>query len=158
VTFELVEATPYTLRYAMTDTGQPGTTPLLNAETAPPANYRDLRIDALTAAGAGAGGLPLLELLRVGVANQGEARHLLMADAAIGVTPGVANLHRAKAETMPLTIATNGAGWTVDADLGTGPSAGYAVLVVKPPGDGTGTAYLDLHLDHSYDDGPYFNT
>jgi hypothetical protein len=80
-----------------------------------------------------------------------------MADAAAGVTPGIANLHRAKAEVMARNVAASGMGWAIDADLGVGASAGYAVLVITPPGGGDGFAYLTLHLDHSYDDGPYYN-
>lgn len=158
VNLTLVHATPYTLRYLCEDTGQPGSTTVPNADTAPVLpDTADLRYDSLSAAGNGAGGLPLRELLGTGVASQGEARHSLLADAAVGVTPGAANLARAKVEIMPKILPASGANWAVDADLGAGASAGYPVLVITPPGGGDGVAYLTLHLDHSYDDGPYFN-
>jgi len=154
VAFTLVSATPYHLRYLMEDTGQPGSTTMANAGTAPVLpDTADLRYNALTAAGQGAGGLPLYELLNTGVQNQASARHSLLADATTN-SPNPANLARANCDITQKVLAANGFGWSVDADLGAGGSAGYPVLTITPPGGGDGIAYLDIHLEHSISDGP----
>ena len=153
VTFTLVQATPYTLRYLCDDTGQPGTTELGNAAAIAPST-RAMLADALTAAGQGAGGLPLAEILRTTVASQAEARHLMLGDAGgiNGTGPVIASLYRCRVIITPRNVIA-GATWAVDADLGTGGNAGVATLVITPPNDATAFAYLDIHLEHTIDDG-----
>lgn len=159
VTFQLVEATPYRLRYLLTSQGQPGSTVLPNAAGATP----DLRTDSLGGAESGTFGVPLNRLLNVPVANQAEARRLLMGERTIGSPAIITTGLQAHAEVHARTGAAGtgvGGTWLVDADEGANAgdpaSAGFAVLVVTPP-DGAvaeDVAYLDIHLKRTYDDGP----
>jgi len=147
----LVEATPYRLRYLLTTTDdRSGAGLISNALGATP----DLRTDALTAAQNGIEGLPLYNTVAVPVANQAEARRILLGES--GATPAViANVGGHC--TAQLTPRSGLRVFTVDANEGAAAgdpaSAGYAVYIVYTGGGSLGdTAYLDIKRARSKDD------
>ncbi|KKM17856.1 hypothetical protein LCGC14_1671530 [marine sediment metagenome] len=160
VTATLVEATPYRLRYLLRSTGNGGVSVLTNQNSLPVAagviiGGVDLRVDSRSAAGAGVNGLPLYENMLVAVANQAEARRMLMGEG--GATPAiVATGAHAIAMITPKSseVPDVGGPWAVDANegaaAGSAPSAGFAVLVITPPAQEAGDlALLDIHFEHS---------
>lgn len=139
VTFALVDVTPYRLRYLVTTTGGAGGTVLPNAGGATP----DLRTDAL------GGPRPILDVVSTPVADQAEARQVLMGEAPL---PGLLHAHTEINGRGPPADIIN---WIIDSNegaaAGDAPSAGFAVLIVlTPAGAAVGaTAYLDVHVQHS---------
>ncbi len=139
VTFALVDATPYRLRYLVTTLGGAGATVLPNAAGATP----DLRTDAL------GGPRPILDVVSTPVADQAEARQVLMGEAPL---PGLLHAHTEITGREP---AADIFSWTIDANegaaAGDAPSAGFSVLiVVTPAGVAVGvTSYIDVHVQHS---------
>lgn len=149
-TIQLVERTPYRLRYLLTSTGEIGDTVLPNAADTTP----DLRTDALAAAQHGFFGIPILQAMSVPLntaggtpAPQVQARSLLLEgpiEAKIIPRQGAAG-------------AGPGSGWVVDADEGAAAgdpaSAGFFVYVISAGIVAAETAYLDIKLRRTKDDG-----
>lgn len=161
VTATLVDATPYRLRYLLESTGQPGTSVLTNENAIPtPAGLLivgvDLRFNARDGIPTAVPGMPLFELLGTAVANQAEARRLLLGEG--GALPQIVNTgqHIHSDITQRAFDADNPGSWRVDADeganAGVAASAGFGVLLITPPAAVANLeAYLDVHLKHSID-------
>jgi hypothetical protein len=152
VTFQLVDATPYRLRYLCTSVGG-GSNPtvLPNAGLATP----DLRTDAVAAA-PGSGRNPILEVVSTPVADQAEARRILMGE--LSAPPNAAlGLHaHSRTSQRGTNIGLAVINWTTDADegaaAGSAASAGFAVLLISiSPLVSDVPAILDIHCKHSYD-------
>ncbi|UCC72053.1 MAG: hypothetical protein JSV86_17045 [Gemmatimonadota bacterium] len=153
ITIVLIDATPYRLRYRLTDFGNGGNVILTNrglAEATP-----DLRGDCARAAAAnGMAGTPLLTQVSLGVANQAEARHVLNGHNEAGVqTPALANVIRAHCRVVGRTGRND---WDVDVNegfaAGDAPSTGFPVVLVGSDGVAGTTAILDIHLTHTHHD------
>lgn len=138
IAFTLVSATPNGLRYLCDDDGSGGQTTLANAT---------MLADARTASGFG--GLPLVGILTTAVASQAEARHLMLGDASTNA-PNNANLARCRCTITMRSLGVGGPKMAVDADA----VGGEPVLLITSTGDEAPEAYLDIHYEHSYDDGP----
>jgi hypothetical protein len=158
ITIELVDTTPYRLRYLLTLTGQSaGAVVLPNAAGASP----DLRTDALSAAERGVFGIPVLKAMQVPLdtspgapAAAVQARNLLLEGPIhVQITPRRGN---------PVLVPP-GPGvveWAIDANEGAAAgdpaSAGYFVYVLESSaaqGVEGQTAYLDIKLRRTKDDG-----
>jgi hypothetical protein len=150
----LVEALPDRLRYLLTTIGTLGPTTILpNAALATP----DLRTDALSQpATPGSGRNFLLEIVSTPVANQAQARQLLLGQ--LEPIDRIVDSHRPHAHCR--IVPRNGnfsllTLWTLDANEGAAagsvPSARFAVLLIGVPlGNAPGlTAYLDVFAQHS---------
>lgn len=153
ITIALIEATPYRLRYRLTDNGSGNNVILTNrglTEATP-----DLRGDCARAAAANdAAGTPLLQQVSLAVANQAQARHVLNGEDVPGTqVPTEANIIRAHCRIVGRTGRNN---WDVDvnegAAAGDAQSAGFPVVLVGSSGVATTTAILDIHLVHSRHD------
>jgi hypothetical protein len=153
---ELVDKTPYRLRYLLTATGDLGDTIIPNAEGVSP----DLRSDALAAAQRGVFGIPILKAMQVPLdtgggapAPQAQARSLLLEGPIhVQITPRLGD--------PALPPAGPGPEWAIDANEGAAAgdpgSAGYFVYVLESPGQNgiaNSTAYLDIKLRRTVDDG-----
>ncbi len=150
ITFTLVEATPYRLIYSVT--GGTGPTVLPNAGAATP----DLRTDA-AAATPGSGRNPILEVVSTPVADQAEARRVLLGENLVAAPPASRIL---RAHVTFTQFDSNGqtvfANWSVDADegaaAGSAPSAGFSVLIIdESAGEEAMTGLLDIFVAHTYD-------
>lgn len=158
LTAELVSATPYRLRYLLTSTGQPGACVLTNEDAlpAPGPNIMagvDMRLNSQAAAQQGRLGLPLRSLLGTAVADQAEARQVLMGEA--GTPPGTTDVNAvATIQARAQGVGVLAGPWTVDAQegaaAGAAGSAGFAVLEVTPPAADAGwEAYLEIRLQNT---------
>jgi hypothetical protein len=127
VTFQLVERTPYTLRYLATSDGQGGTGTIPHAT---------LSADAATA------GEPIRFLVDEAAGSQAVARQLFNGD---GLTTGGsdANLQTRLRGRLTVMARNTVGGWAVDANA----SAGFAVIDVIGPINAV--AYIELHARHS---------
>jgi hypothetical protein len=152
VSIVLVEALPNRLRYLLTTLGTGlATTVLKNAELPTP----DLRTDSPPAF-PGSGRNFLLEIVSTPVANQAEARQLLLGplevfDRVIDSTRPHAHCRIVPRNGNPGTLTL----WNLDANegaaAGNAPSAGFAVLLINVPLNCQPglTAYLDVIAQHS---------
>jgi len=148
ITIQLVDATPYRLRYLLSDGGNGIQVILTNI--GPAQATPDLRGDATRAAAANnLATTPLLDLVSLAVVNQAEARHV-MAGHDAPATPAAANIIRAHMKIVPNMGTGN---WIVDTDegaaAGNAPSAGFAVVLIASGGQAAATAYLDIHATHT---------
>jgi hypothetical protein len=156
ITVELVDETPYRLRYLLTATGDLGATVIPNAAGASP----DLRTDALAAAERGVFGVPILKAMQVPLdtspgapAAQAQARNLLLEGPIhVQITPRLSD--------PAFQPPGPGPEWAIDANEGAAAgdpaSAGYFVYVLESPGTNgiaNSTAYLDIKLRRTKDDG-----
>ncbi len=161
ITISLVYARPDRLRYLLAQDAQAGATvTLANDGGVTP----DLQTDILSAAGAGVSGLPLLRLINARrdgfgtnpagtVLTQAEARALFLSNTAGVALVGNDNILRARSRVTPRTVGALVAPpsiieWVVDANID---GQGDPVLVIDAPTGVAATAYLDLHLRHTYD-------
>jgi hypothetical protein len=153
ITIALIEATPYRLRYLLTDSGNGANVILTNrglAEATP-----DLRGDcARAAAGNDSASAPLLEQVSLPTANQAQARHVLNGHNEAGVqVPTAANIIRAHCRVVGRTGRND---WDVDVNEGNAAgdagSAGFPVVLVGSDGVAGTTAILDIHLTHTHHD------
>jgi hypothetical protein len=148
ISIQLVDATPYRLRYLLVDSGNGGNVVLTNR--GPTEATPDLRGDATrAAAGNNQANAPLLAQVSLAVVNQAEARHVL-AGHQTPTTPEAANIVRAHMKVSPKLGRDL---WIVDTDegaaAGDAPSAGFPVVIVGSEGIAGGAAYLDIHLTHT---------
>jgi hypothetical protein len=155
ISFQLVDATPYRLRYLCTTFGG-GQLPVVlpNAGQATP----DLRTDAASAA-PGSGQNPMITVVSTAVVNQVEARKVLLGEQPVpgALTPAGARKLRAHCQiTQRNPAAAALVNWDVDADeganAGSAASAGFPVLVLDLSTnleDGV-TAYLDIFVADTY--------
>jgi len=150
ITIALIDATPYRLRYLLTDAGNGANVILTNrglTEATP-----DLRGDcARAAARSNADGAPLLAQVSLAVANQAQARHVLNGEDVAGTqVPAAANVIRAHCKVRGRTGRND---WDVDvnegAAAGDAGSAGFPVVLVGSDGVAGTTAILDIHLTHT---------
>lgn len=159
VTFALVEATPFRLRYLVTrDTEPPGAA--LPGEV-PPGNLGTLPNDGgpspdlLTDLDASRG--PLRSIIRArldgigtippGALTQGQARAILLSDGTVSV--GNDLVPRAIVTIEPRTTDTGESAWTVDASVD---AQGDPILIVTGAGGiANRLCYLDIHARHSLD-------
>jgi hypothetical protein len=158
ITFTLVYASPYRLRYLMVGNGGEIASILPNAAGATP----DLRTDAV-AATPGSARNPMREVVENQVAAGDASRGTLFSQRITLV--GNPTLPRLACETKvtPRTPPTGDVTglvrpWVVTADEGAAAgdpaSAGFPVIVATPPGRGVGeSAYLDIKVAHSETDG-----
>lgn len=150
ITFALVDATPYRLRYLCTVVGGAQPVVLPNAAGATP----DLRTDA-DAATPGSARNPLLEVVSTPVTNQAEARRVMLGEQGL---PAASRKLRAYCRMQPRRAAGVAfVNWIVDANEGAAAgdpgSAGFPVLVVdvSDVGQVGALAYLDIFAAHTHD-------
>lgn len=148
----LVESTQYRLRYELTSTGVltpsvisnfGGGTPDLKTDNLPPAAPFDS---------------PLRNLINAPVANQAQARAVLMGHQNVPGAPPIVNLYRAHVAVTPRGEPPVPAAisiWAVDVNEGAAAgdpaSAGRIVVVVRAPGAPGYTAELDIVAQYTVD-------
>jgi hypothetical protein len=159
ITFTLVDATQYRLRYECVQDGVISSPPLAsdgfntieNDGTPTP----DLKTDILSAPVGTAGGSPLQKLIDAGrngykhVAanlNQAEARALLNSDDAAGAV--LTNNHVGRAVVTMLKKQAVTLHWGADVNVD---GAGNPVIEVRSDVGTPGVAYVDLHFRHTDD-------
>jgi len=157
ITFALVDATPYRLRYLATQDGVVSSPPVAADGLATIPNdggaTPDLRTDATV--NAGPGGPVLRKLLRVrldgygplaaGAITQAQARALMNSDDAAGAVLTNYNVGRAVTTVTPrLGLIAWATDWNVDVN-------GDPVCEVRSATGTAATAYVDIHYRHTYD-------
>jgi len=158
ITFSLVDATPYRLRYLATQDGEISSPPVAadgfntipNQGGASP----DLRTDPILTT-YGAGGVPILKIMRTrldgygpiaaGAITQAQARALCNSDDAAGAVLTNHNVGRCVTTITPRLGLIE---WTVDWNVD---GQGDPVCEVRSTTGTAATAYVDIHFRHTDD-------
>lgn len=159
ITFTLVDATPYRLRYLAVQDGVISSPPVEadGFDTIPnDANPTpDLKTDILTAPTQGGGGSPLQKLIDAGrngykhvaaALNQAEARALFNSDDAAGAV--LTNNYVGRAVVTMLKKPPVTVHWSADVNVD---GSGNPVIEVRSDVGTPAAAYVDLHFRHTDD-------
>lgn len=161
ISFQLVDATPYRLRYLATQDGVISSPPnvadgfntIPNAAGVSP----DLKTDIDTVSTSGAGGIPLQKIidagrdgfgpLAAGALTQAQCRAIMNSDDAASAVLTNQRVGRAITKVTPRT--GQGVAWAVDINASLGD--GFPVVEVRSDVGVAATAYVDIHFRHTDD-------
>jgi hypothetical protein len=142
INFTLAEVTPHRLRYLCLDDGDATVTPSTGQIGNTGAGTPDLRADA-----AAIHDSPIHKLVSTAVTSQADARKLLAGEGL--TTDADIDTPRAHLKLTPKNTQATQIPWAVDADLGVGGSAGYAVINVYGSTLAGALCFLDVEFEHT---------
>lgn len=159
ITFALVDATPYRLRYLATQDGVISSPPVAADGFATIPNDAgatpDLQTDILTAPTSGANGIPLQKIIKARIdgfgplpaaaLNQAQARAIMNSDDAASAVLTTQRVGRAVTTTSPKTGVI---AWSADINVD---GEGDPVVEVRSEVGVVATSYVDIHYRHTYD-------